>query len=384
MPAVKANWEARVACTSHDPPPLHRRRGCRVRRDRRCAVEGARHRIASPRRGPAPALHRRARHAGCRALGGADQAGARSSGWPTGPTWWSKAATRSWTRCTRPRPTPRRSGPCTSGSTRASARRSPTSSETTTAGPARAPPAIRSPARPGRCASTGCKSSWYALRLGAWKLIVLDSIELTGGGAYVGRLGDEQTAWLRRELAATPRYTHVVLVSHIPIQTALPFTDAGLREADGSFRVPGGWGVHSDLPEINEILLDHPNVRLALSGHNHVRDDITYNTVRFACGGAVSGNWWDEADPGYRDTPPGIAIVDLPARRLGRDQLLQLPRGRRARGIRRRAGAAVAPLLAALGRFPLGCAPAFCRRGGCRGERRRLRRHRRRSAWCGS
>jgi 3',5'-cyclic-AMP phosphodiesterase len=104
----------------------------------------------------------------------------------------------------------------------------------------------------------GLPSSWYALRLGAWKLIVLDSIELTGGGGYVGRLGDEQTAWLRREL-----------------------------------------------------LIDHANVRLALSGHNHVRDDITYNKVRFACGGAVSGNWWDESDPGYRDTPPGIAIVDL-------------------------------------------------------------------------
>jgi Icc protein len=157
----------------------------------------------------------------------------------------------------------------------------------------------------------GLDKGWYAWRLGAWKLIVLDSIELTGGGGYVGRLGAEQTDWLRRELAATPRWTHVVLASHIPIQTALPFTDAELREDDGSFRVPGGWGVHSDLPELNELLIDHPNVRLALSGHNHVRDDITYNKVRFACGGAVSGNWWDEADPGYRDTPAGFAIVDL-------------------------------------------------------------------------
>jgi hypothetical protein len=157
----------------------------------------------------------------------------------------------------------------------------------------------------------GLEEGWYAWRLGAWKLIVLDSIELTGGGGYVGRLGDEQTEWLRAELADTPRWMHVVLATHIPIQTALPFTDAGLRQADGSFRVPGGWGVHSDLPEINEILIDHPNVQLALSGHNHVRDDITYNTVRFACGGAVSGNWWDEGDPGYRDTPPSFAIVDL-------------------------------------------------------------------------
>jgi 3',5'-cyclic AMP phosphodiesterase CpdA len=156
----------------------------------------------------------------------------------------------------------------------------------------------------------GLQRTYYARPLGRWKLIVLDSITLTGGDHYVGRLGDEQTAWLAQELDATPARTPVVLASHIPIQSALPFTDASLRKGD-DFTVPGGWGVHSDTPEINDLLLRHPNVRLALSGHNHVRDDITYNTVRFANGGAISGNWWDDADPGYRDTPPGFAIVDL-------------------------------------------------------------------------
>jgi 3',5'-cyclic AMP phosphodiesterase CpdA len=160
-------------------------------------------------------------------------------------------------------------------------------------------------------AQLGLRRSYYARTLGRWKLIVLDSIELTGGGAYVGRLGDEQTAWLDAELSRTPDRMHVVLATHIPIQTALPFTDSSLRAADGAFTVPPGWGVHSDLPELNELFIDHPNVRLALSGHNHVRDDITYNTVRFACGGSIAGNWWDEADPGYRDTPAGFAVVDL-------------------------------------------------------------------------
>lgn len=158
----------------------------------------------------------------------------------------------------------------------------------------------------------GLERGYYARELSRrWKLIVLDSIELTGGGSYIGRMGAEQTAWLQQELAGTPSWMHIVLATHIPVQTALPFTDAGLRQEDGSFRVPGGWGVHSDLPELNDLLLRHPNVRLALSGHNHVRDDIIDNTVRYACGGAVSGNWWDEADPGYRDTPPSFAVVDL-------------------------------------------------------------------------
>jgi hypothetical protein len=157
----------------------------------------------------------------------------------------------------------------------------------------------------------GLKQGYYALRLGAWKLIVLDSITLLGKGLYTGRLGDEQTAWLQRELESTPRSTHVVIASHIPIQTALPFTDATLLNDDDSFTVPAGWGVHSDTPELNDLFLRHLNVQLALSGHNHVRDDITYNTVRFANGGSVAGNWWDETDPGYRDTPAGFAIVDL-------------------------------------------------------------------------
>ncbi|MGX6449259.1 metallophosphoesterase family protein, partial [Patulibacter sp. S7RM1-6] len=156
----------------------------------------------------------------------------------------------------------------------------------------------------------GLERTYYSRSLGRWKLIVLDSITLTGGSGYVGRLGDEQLTWLTRELEATPDRTPIVVASHIPIQTALPFTDASLRKGD-DFHVPGGWGVHSDLPEINDLLLRHPNVQLALSGHNHVRDDITYNTVRFANGGAVSGNWWDASDPGYRDTPAGFAIVDL-------------------------------------------------------------------------
>ena len=193
---------------------------------------------------------------------------------------------------------------------RTSARRSRTRSATTTAGPTTGD-SHPDGGKVRALRELGLKKGYYALRLGAWKLIVLDSITLLGEGLYTGRLGDEQTAWLQRELESTPRSTHVVIASHIPIQTALPFTDASLRQADDSFLVPAGWGVHSDLPELNDLFLRHLNVQLALSGHNHVRDDITYNTVRFANGGAVSGNWWDEADPGYRDTPAGFAIVDL-------------------------------------------------------------------------
>ena len=249
----------------------------------------------SPRTSPAPS---RSRAPPC------------ASGSPIAPTSSSRAGTRSTTRCTRTGRPPRRSGPPTSASTRACGRPWRTSWATTTAGRARARRPIRA-GRRWRWPSWASQRSYYSLTLRGWKLIVLDSIELTGGGAYVGRLGDEQTAWLAAELARTPDWMHVVLVTHIPIQTALPFTDSSLRAADGSFTVPPGWGVHSDLPELNELFIDHPNVRLALSGHNHVRDDITYNTVRFACGGSIAGNWWDEADPGYRDTPAGFAIVDL-------------------------------------------------------------------------
>ena len=68
---------------------------------------------------------------------------------------------------------------------------------------------------------------------------------------------------------------------------------------------PRGWGVHSDLPELNDAV-PRPPERPARAERPQPRPRRHHLQHRRAsrCGGAVSGNWWDEADPGYRDTPP--------------------------------------------------------------------------------
>jgi predicted phosphodiesterase len=57
-----------------------------------------------------------------------------------------------------------------------------------------------------------------------------------------------------------------------------------------------------------ELFLKHPNVRLALSGHNHMLDDCTIDHVTYICGGAVSGAWWGGD---YEHFPPAFVIIDL-------------------------------------------------------------------------
>jgi 3',5'-cyclic-AMP phosphodiesterase len=66
--------------------------------------------------------------------------------------------------------------------------------------------------------------------------------------------------------------------------------------------------MHADARRIKDLFLKHPNVKLCLSGHIHLRDSLEYNGVTYACNGAVCGNWWQG---NYQETKPGYAIVDL-------------------------------------------------------------------------
>jgi hypothetical protein len=66
--------------------------------------------------------------------------------------------------------------------------------------------------------------------------------------------------------------------------------------------------MHIDARRLKTLFLDHPNVKLCLSGHIHLRDSVMYNGVTYACNGAVCGNWWRGA---YQETQPGYALVDL-------------------------------------------------------------------------
>ena len=62
------------------------------------------------------------------------------------------------------------------------------------------------------------------------------------------------------------------------------------------------------VPEFKNLFYQYKNVKLCLSGHIHLQDEVEYLGVKYLCNGAVSGNWWEG---NYQEFPPAYAVVDL-------------------------------------------------------------------------
>lgn len=152
----------------------------------------------------------------------------------------------------------------------------------------------------------GLEGPYYSFDQNGWHIVVLDSTAPLAGGGYKARLDDPQFAWLEKDLANTPADRPVLVLSHIPILTVTSFFD-GNNEKTGNWVVPGAW-MHIDARRIKDLFAKHPNVKLCLSGHEHLVDQVMYNNVTYCCNGAVSGAWWKG---NYHDCAPGYGIVDL-------------------------------------------------------------------------
>ncbi|MBO3271460.1 metallophosphoesterase family protein [Hymenobacter defluvii] len=146
---------------------------------------------------------------------------------------------------------------------------------------------------------------YYSFSRSGWKFIVLDSVHLDVDATwYIGKLGDEQFAWLENELRTTPATTPVLVMSHIPILTAVLMIQ---DDVVNRWEMLGG-DMHTDTAKIINLFYKHPNVKLCLSGHLHLRDKVVYNNVTYLCNGAVSGAWWKG---NLRETAPGYGVLDL-------------------------------------------------------------------------
>lgn len=134
------------------------------------------------------------------------------------------------------------------------------------------------------------KSLYYSFIKNGWKFILLDSVHLDIDGTwYIGKLGDGQFSWLKQELEATDKNMPVCVMSHIPLLTATLMVD----DNEGTkWEILGG-DMHTDTSKIVSLFYKHPNVKLCLSGHIHLRDKVVYNNVTYLCNGAVSGAWWE-------------------------------------------------------------------------------------------
>ena len=152
----------------------------------------------------------------------------------------------------------------------------------------------------------GLENKYYSFDQAGWHIIVLDSTEPQEGGGYKARLDDQQFKWLEEDLAQAPADRPVLVLSHIPIITVTSFFD-GNNEKTGNWVIPGSW-MHIDARRIKDLFSKHPNVKLCLSGHEHLADQVSYNNVAYCCNGAVSGAWWKG---NYHECAPGYGVVDL-------------------------------------------------------------------------
>lgn len=154
----------------------------------------------------------------------------------------------------------------------------------------------------------GLKQSYYSFDRAGWHFVVLDSLQIDHGAllGYIAHLDDEQFAWLAEDLGRANPNTPVCVLSHVPILAVCPLVDAHLAAA-GNWTIPGTL-THRDAGRIKDLFNRHANVRICLSGHVHLVDDVTYRGVRYCCNGAVSGNWWKGP---YEEYGPAYALVDF-------------------------------------------------------------------------
>lgn len=151
----------------------------------------------------------------------------------------------------------------------------------------------------------GLETPYYSFDQGAWHFVVLDSIQPDDEALYTARLDEEQFAWLEADLNSSAAKPTLVL-SHAPILAACAFF-GGNNELRGDWLVPSGL-MHIDARRLKDLLDDQPQVKLCLSGHVHLLDQVRYNGVTYACDGAVSGASWYGPN---QETEAGYAVVDL-------------------------------------------------------------------------
>jgi 3',5'-cyclic AMP phosphodiesterase CpdA len=147
--------------------------------------------------------------------------------------------------------------------------------------------------------------SYYSFDRKGWRFLVLDSTSPLEG-RYKARLDEAQFDWLKQQLQQTEASTPIAIVSHIPILSATTFFD-GNNEKTGDWNVPGAF-MHLDARAMKDLFLKHPNVKMSLSGHIHLVDEVRYNNVVYYCDGAVSGGWWKGP---FQEFGNGYALIDL-------------------------------------------------------------------------
>lgn len=147
----------------------------------------------------------------------------------------------------------------------------------------------------------------YSFTKGKWKFIVLDSTQLNPAGGYIALLDQTQYDWLAQELQSTPKDQFICMVSHIPILSICAGLFFNKTEANGDLKIQRNL-MHTDFITLKKLFAQHSNVKVCISGHIHLQDEVDYLGIKYYCNGAISGNWWNGS---FQEFAPAYAIIEL-------------------------------------------------------------------------
>ena len=151
------------------------------------------------------------------------------------------------------------------------------------------------------------KNRYYSFPKDKWHFIVLDSTQLNPAGGYIGKIDEEQLAWLQTELASVPKEKFICIVSHIPILSICAGLFFEKTEANGDLKIQRNL-MHSDFFALKKIFNNYPNIKVCISGHIHLQDELNYLGIKYYCNGAVSGNWWKGS---FQEFAPAYAMLEF-------------------------------------------------------------------------
>ncbi len=136
--------------------------------------------------------------------------------------------------------------------------------------------------------------SYYSFEHKGWKFMIINSIEDTKKGKYIGQVDSVQISWIKSELEKTDQSTPIVLSTHIPFITA--FT----QKYNGSTLPNDSSIVVYNSKEVVNLFNGH-NLKLVLQGHLHTVEDIFIDNIHFITCGAVSGGWWNGSNRSFEE-----------------------------------------------------------------------------------
>ena len=123
-----------------------------------------------------------------------------------------------------------------------------------------------------------------------WHFILLDSVQTDDDGNWFGLIDDEQLAWLASDLSKTGKSTPLVVLTHMPLGSAMGQFAGGQPDLLRTLLIANPRAVFN--------LLDGYKLKAVLQGHTHVREVVEFEGCKYITPGAICGNWWRPSSHG--------------------------------------------------------------------------------------